>query len=97
MTSLRRSTRASKAPVRYEPQEMPEDDNDSGVGDDMMEQDGEDVKSIDSNESEGSLRDFIAADDDVQYESDPDDPDWEETSMDEFTSDEDDAQSNLST
>lgn len=76
---------------------MPEDDSDSGADDDMLEQDTEDVRSLDSEDSEGSLRDFIAGDDEVRYESDLDDPDWEETSNDGCTSDDDDAHSNLST
>lgn len=72
--------RISRAPERYEPDEMPEDDVDLQEEDDMLHQDegdaDDEMSSAGSSDSAGSLVDFV--DDEIVYESDLDDPDWEE-------------------
>ena len=92
MAMVRRSARTPRAPQRYEPEEVPEDDYDfSGeeAEDDMPGQEDDDTMSQDSG-STGSLAQFVAGDDEIEYETDPDDPDWEEELEEAETTDDED-------
>lgn len=93
MAGPRRSTRQVRAPQRYEPDEMPDDDfsgSDDGVSDAMPDQSEEAESQGDSDsgksDSTGSLADWIASDGEVEYQSDTmADPDWEDSEVSDFS------------